>query len=329
MNHVRSALFAAALISLGVCAGGPAFAQKPDATEARRYRVAVVRADGVLVPFAEHDNGDWRAVWSGVERGRTYDRPLTLHDVTPRWWGSDGPALRWWLWQRPGIAEGLAVTGLRAVAMPCQSDVGLVSGYASPLPLPAATFTPFPKAGLATTAAIDYEPIVALPKDGPIWPRIEAAVAREFPRAEQMALYDMRWAHPTPSRERQQAPLDVQKVWHVAGEPFYYYEAMRRYPERNPPRDEEPCDLVTYVAGYLWDNGRGELISAGSDALVSYCHLERAVFMWPLGAIREGARTYWVVQMAGWNAESYSVVETAPAAGQVRPRLSRADGCPF
>ena len=52
------------------------------------------------------------------------------------------------------------------------------------------------------------------------------------------------------------AALDVQKVWQAAGSPFYYYEAMRRYPERNPPGGEEPCDLVTYVAGYLWDNGK-------------------------------------------------------------------------
>ena len=220
--------------------------------------------------------------------------------------------------------------GLRAVAAPCNSQVGLVSGYKSPAPPPPATVTPYPKAGLATTAPIEFEPILPLAKTAPVWTRIEAAVAKEFPRAEQDALYAMLWAHPTPSRERQKAALDVQKVWHVPGQPFYYYEAMRRYPERNTPRGEEPCDLVTYVAGYLWEDGKGALVSAGSSALVSYCHLERAVFMWPLGAIREGARTYWLFQMAGWIAESYSVVETMPQRGEIRARLSHTAGaCPL
>lgn len=326
MHHVHSVLLAAALTASVVCAGVPVLAQKPDEPRDRRYRIAAVRADGVIVPFAEHDDGYWRPVWSGVETGRTREVPLTLEDVKSRWWGRDGPALQWWLWRQPGVAEAIAVTGPRAVATPCAAQVGLATSYQSPAPLPPATTAPYPKAGLATTAPIDFQPIVALPKDAPVWSRIEAAVAREFPRAEQGELYAMLWAHPTPSRERANATLDLQTVWHVPGAPFYYYEAMRRYPERNTPRGEEPCDLVTYVAGYLWDDGSDALISAGSSALVSYCHLERAVFMWPLGAIREGTRTYWVIQMAGWNAESYAVVETMPARGDVRVRLTHEAG---
>ena len=331
MNHVSSTLLASALTASVMCAAAPGlvqtlFAQKPDEQAERRYRVAAVRADGVIVPFAEHEDGYWRPVWSAVETGRSHEVPLTLHDVKPRWWGEDGPALKWWLWQRPGVAEALTVTGLRAVATPCQSELGLATSYTPPALVPPATATPYPKVGLATTTAIEYEPIVPLAEDSPVWAQLEAAVAREFPRAEQSALYRMLWAHPTPSRERQRAALDVQNVWHVPGGPFYYYEAMKRYPERNTPRGEEPCDLVTYVAGYLWDNGKGSLISAGSTALVSYCHLERAVFMWPLGAIREGTRTYWVMQMAGWNAESYSVVETVPSRGEIQARLSHEAG---
>lgn len=326
MNHVHSALRAVALTASLVCATLPVFAQKSDTPRERRYRIAIARADGVIVPFAEHEDGYWRPIWSGVENSRNHEVPLTIDDVRAQWWGKDGPALKWWLWQRPGVAESMTVTGARAVATPCHAEVGLVTGYRSPSPLPPASVAPYPKAGLATTVPIDYEPIVPLATDAPAWTPVEAAVAREFPRAEQGALYAMLWAHPTPAREREKAALDVRNVWHVPGSPFYYYEAMRRYPERNPPRGEEPCDLVTYVAGYLWDNGKGALVSAGSSALVSYCHLERAVFMWPLGAIREGTRMYWVMQMAGWNGEGYSVVEMMPARGEVRARLSREAG---
>ncbi|MBA3948589.1 MAG: hypothetical protein H0X44_01430 [Acidobacteria bacterium] len=329
MNHVHSALRAVALTASVVCAAAPVFARqtpKPDEPRERRYRVAVARADGVIVPFAEHDEGYWRPIWSGFETWGSHDLPLTLDDVTPRWWGQDGPALTWWLWQRHGVAEALTVTAPRVVATPCQTEVGLVTGYKSPVPVPPATAAPYPKAGLATTAPIDVEPIVPLEKDSPIWKRVRTAASRELPRAEQHALYQMQWAHPTPERERNAAPFDLQNVWHVPGGRFYYFEAMRRYPEKKTPRGEEPCDLVTYVAGYLWENGKGELVSAGSSALVTYCHLESAVFMWPLGAIREGSRVYWVLQMAGWNGESYSVVEMLTSRGEVRTRHTHLAG---
>lgn len=328
MNRAHSVLPAAALAALTLY--GPVAAQNPSEPRERRYRIAVARADGIIVPFAEHDDGYWRPIWAGVETSRNYDVPLTIDDVQARWWGPDGPATKWWLWQRRGVADAMAVTGSRAVATPCGTEVGLATGYKPPAPVPPATVAPYPKAGLATTAPIDYEPIVPLARDAPAWARVEAAIAREFPRAELGTLYAMRWAHPTPAREREKTALDVRNVWHVPGSPFYYYEAMRRYPERNPPRGEEPCDLVTYVAGYLWEKGEERLRSAGSSALVSYCHLERAVFMWPLGAIREGPRMYWVLQVAGWNSESYSIVEVHPARGEVRARLSHQAGvCPL
>lgn len=324
MNRAQFTLLAAAL-SLTVSSGTPASAQAaPD--EGRRYSIAAARADGTIVPFAEHDDGSWRPIWTGVETQSAPDLPMTLDDVPSKWWGKDGPALRWWLWQRPDVAVPLTVTAPRAVAAPCEPEVGLATDYAPPAPVPPATVAPYPKAGLATTASVDFEPIVALDKASPEWQRVRTAASRELPRAEQRALYAMQWAHPTPARERNAAAFDLQNVWHVPGSPFYYFEAMRRYPERRTPRGEEPCDLVTYAAGYLWDNGKGELVSAGVDALVSYCHLERAVFMWPLGAIREGTRLYWVRQIAGWNSEGYSVIEMLPSGGEVRARHAHLAG---
>lgn len=326
MHHVQSTLFAAALTASVVCAGAAAFAQKPDEPGERRYRVAALRADGVVVPFAEYEDGAWRPVWSGVETRRSHEMPLTLHDVNPRWWGKDGPALKWWLWEQPGVAETVAVTGLRVVAAPCEAEVGLATSYTPPAPVPPATTAPYPKAGLATTAPIDFEPIVRLQRGSPAWDHVRSAASREFPFAERKALYEMQWAHATPERERNAAPFDLQNVWHVPGGRFYYFEAMRRYPEKKTPRGEEPCDLVTYVAGYLWENEKGELVGVGSDTLISFCHLERAVFLWPLGAIREGTRTYWVLQMAGWNSEAYSIVELSSARRGVRAQLTHVAG---
>lgn len=197
---------------------------------------------------------------------------------------------------------------------------GLATDYKAAASLPPATAAPYPKIGLATTAPIDFDPIVPLDAASPEWERVRKAASRELPAAEMRALFEMQWAHPTPQRERNAAPIDLQNVWHAPGGPLYYFEAMRRYPERRTRRGGEPCDMVTYASGYLWDDGRGGLRGVGVDALISYCHLERAVFMWPLGAIREGERVYWVTQLAGWNSESYGVVEMLSARGEARSR---------
>jgi hypothetical protein len=324
MNRVTIACSATAFAALMAYGHASVFAQKSG--EPRRYRIAAARADGVIVPFAEHEDGAWRPVWTGTENSGSPVLPMTLHDVEPRWWGKDGPALTWWLWQRPSVAEEMTVTAPRAVAAPCTADVGLATNYTPAAAVPAATVTPYPKAGLATTATINYQPIVPLQRDSPVWQRVRRAASREFPWAEEKALFEMQWGHPTSKRERNAAPFDLQNVWHVPGGRFYYFEAMRRYPEKRAPRGEEPCDLVTYAAGYLWEGDDGELLGAGVDALISYCHLERAMFMWPLGAIREGARQYWVMQMAGWNSESYSIVELDPSRRYVRPRLTHHAG---
>src|SRR5690606_592257 len=47
---------------------------------ASRFAVAVVRADGAIVPFAAYHDGRWREMWTAVERKR-YEIPATLDDI--------------------------------------------------------------------------------------------------------------------------------------------------------------------------------------------------------------------------------------------------------
>ncbi|MDQ3170245.1 MAG: hypothetical protein M3Q55_08930 [Acidobacteriota bacterium] len=283
-------------------------------------RLAVVRADGTIVPFAQYKKGRWPSIWTGIEQ-RGHPLPLTVADVERDWWGDGGPALQWWLWQKPGIATRLDVADVRAVATPCSAEAGLATDFRGEGALPSAEIAPYPKAGFASTAPVDFEPIVPVPATSAEWASVKDAVAREFDGHEVSALVEMAWSHPTPARERRMAPLDLQTVWHVPGGRFFYFEAMRRYPERETPDGKPPCDLVTYVAGYLWDDGKGQLRPRLVNALVSYCHLERAVFMWPLGSIREGVRRFWVLQSAGWTGEAYGILEMRPERGEIRQHL--------
>ncbi len=283
-------------------------------------RIAVVRPDGVIVPFAQYEKGRWKPIWTGLE-GPSHPLPITLEDVDRDWWGEGGPALEWWLWQKPDRATALTVSGVRPVGTPCSAETGLETGFRGEGILPPTDETPYPKAGFATTAPVYVELITRLRRDSAEWPRVRDAVARDFDRLEGDALVAMRWGHPTPSRERRKASIDLQSVWHVPGGRFYFVEAMRRYPERKTPAGKPPCDLVTFVAGFFWEERDGTLRPVQVNALVSYCHLERAVFARPLGLIRDGAKRFWITEAAGWTGEGYGIFEMRPERGDVRQHV--------
>ena len=320
MTRVRSHLGVVVLASCALLAPAAAFQDSPKAD--RRYSVGVVRADGVLIPFAEYDRGDWRRIWTGIARDASPVIPITLDDVDEDWWGHAGPSLQWMLWQRPGDTTKLTVTRPRVVATPCSAQPALGTDYKHTLPLPPPSQVPYPKAGIATTAPVVFEPIQQVPAESVDWRRVKRALDdREFRTAEHERLTDMMWRHPMPEAMRDRMPIDLQAVWHVKDSRFFYFEAMRRYPDLNPPTGEPPCELVTYVAGYFWEDTSEQLRPVDVDALISYCHMERASFLWPFGVIREGAKSYWLFQSAGWTGEVYGITEPIAARGELKPHL--------
>lgn len=302
--------------------GALVWAATPDARarQERRYGLGVVRTDGTIVPFAQYDRGRWRDLWSATERGG-YQLPITLADVDDDWWGHVSPASTWQLWKPSAASQPLTVSGLRPVSTPCGVTVGLTTDYQPPAPTPPPEVAPYPKAGLVTTAAITFEPIAPVGRGSETWQRVNGAIERSFDGLEMRQLFGMRWGHPIPSDERRRAPVNLNVLLHVTGSRFHYFETTREYRDPEPPDDAPPCGLVTYVSGFLWENGRGELVPVSINTLVSYCHLEEAIYLWPLGVITESGRGYWVVQTAGWTGEAYGVIEPDEEKGIVRDHI--------
>jgi len=290
----------------------------------RTYNVGVVRLDGVLIPFAQFDRGTWRPFWTGADYSSRPAVPVTLEDVSPVWWREQPASLRWTLWRDADTAKALAIDAQspQVVYTPCGTQVALKTNYVHSGTLPPPHQAPYPKLGLATTAPVDIEPIIDVPRNDVDWLRVKRALDDQaFRNAENYALAAMEWNHPVKSRDRELAAIDLQAVWHVKDSRFFYFEAMRRYPDPKPPRGKPSCELVTYVAGYFWEERSEKLRPVGVDALITYCHMERATFLWPLGVIRESARRFWVFQSAGWTGEVYGISEPIPARGIIRRHL--------
>lgn len=311
-------------VALASAMGALACVSTPDARglrglDERHYGVGVARVDGTIIPFAEYDDGRWRRMWSGTER-RSYQVPITLDDVDEDWWGNVDPSVAWQFWKAAAGPQALTVTGIRPVSTPCSATVGLTTDYQPPAP-PPPDVAPYPKAGLVTTAPITFEPIAPVARGSETWQRVNDAIERSFDGLELRQLFGMRWGHPIPSDERRRMPVNLNVLLHVPGSRFYYLEATREYRDPDPPVDAPPCGLVTYISGFLWRNDQGELVPVSINTLVSYCHLEEAIYLWPLGVIREGERDYWVVQTAGWTGEAYGVIEPDEEKGIVRDRI--------
>jgi hypothetical protein len=320
MNRVCSHLGVVVLASTAVLARPSAFQVSPE--KDRTYSVGILRADGALVPFAQYDRGNWKVIWTGVSRRGGVTVPLTLEDVDKEWWGRGGPSLKWMLWEGPSKQTAFTVTTPRVVSAACSAQPALATDYKPAGVPPPPDQTPYPKVGIATTAPITFEPIEQISSEHPGWARVKAALdLRVFREAENADIAEMGWRHPMAPSTRDRWPIDLQAVWHVKDSRFYYFEAMRRYPDRNPPRGQPPCDLVTYVAGYFWDKSERELRPIGVSALISYCHMERAAFLWPFGVIREGSKQFWLFQSAGWTSEAYGITEPIASRGEVRQHL--------
>lgn len=301
----------------------------PGAQSDRTYNLGVVRLDGVLIPFAQFDKGTWRPFWTGADHSGNPAVPVTLDDVSRVWWREQPPSLTWTLWRDADPAKPLAIEAQspHVVYTPCGTQVGLRTNYVQSGVLPPPHQAPYPKLALATTAPVDIEPIEQVAPNDVDWMRVKRALDdNEFRDAESRALGDMQWSHPVKPTDRDRASIDLQAVWHVRDSRFFYFESMRRYPDPKPPKGKPPCELVTYVAGYFWEERSEKLRPVGVGALITYCHMERATFLWPLGVIREGGRRFWVFQAAGWTGEAYGITEPIPARGFIKQHLWHSAG---
>ena len=78
-----AAVAIAVAASLGAAAGGDGFA------------AAVLRRDGILLPFAAFDGKRWSHPWPAAQRAGDLMVPISLSAVPKSWWGPTPPLHEW------------------------------------------------------------------------------------------------------------------------------------------------------------------------------------------------------------------------------------------
>jgi hypothetical protein len=325
---VRALLVAVVVAALAGAAGAErttGMSAQSRGSSAESCTFAVLRRDGIIVPFASYDAGRWSNRWP--EPGRRIDIPISLEATPKSWWLRDVPVGSWTAWPVQGETRVVRVRNPVNLTVQCDRHVGLQTDYSSIAPPVPRDMQPHPKDGLATSGDVVVEPVEMLVAGSPDWPRVLDAIKEPFTASEiKAAAKTSRYTAVDPQR-RAQFPVEIEVLFRSPGAKpgtrILYFEAVRRY-SRRPPNatsmtivpDRRP---LAYGAGWVLESAPGTFTLQGPVTVeMSDNERENLLYVLPLGSFRLGGRRYWVVQRAGWGFERYDVIEmteTEPKVG--------------
>jgi hypothetical protein len=265
------------------------------------FTFAVLRRDGIAVPFATFDGRRWAAHWPRPAIDLTV--PIDVGSVPSSWWGPIGPPASWQAWTAAGEPQPVQVTRPDWIDVHCVRQVGLRTDYrASQFPPPPAE-QPYPKDGLAIAPPHPVEPVQSVPPAAAELAAISTVLHEAFNRAERKTLD--RFNHPVKEAVREQMAPAVERVYAHGGDPrVYYVESVREYAKE----ETRECALVSYGTGwFVREGGTFRPLSMLVDVL--NCDRRGASYMLPLGVARLGTRVFWLAQFSGWDHERYVVIE--------------------
>lgn len=283
-------------------------------TEETTFTLAVLRRDGVLVPFAHFDRRRWSNPWPEPSTGP--EAPIRLEGVSPKWLKGASPAGPWSMWTLDGQASLLQVTTPTVFEAQCLANVGLQTTYRSAERVPLPHVQPHPKEAVAVLGGARLGKIdVALPAS-PQRSVLASSTAfiGWFREAERKAVESLvrrqGWRHPLTDRERDAHPITIEALYRTrysAGGFVSYFEATRRY--KWPGDKDAGCDLITLVQGWLVTQPSGEMSVHTVSGHLFDCEMRGAAFMLPLGVLALDGKAHWIVQWSGWGYEQYAVIE--------------------
>ena len=271
------------------------------------FTLAVVRRDGVVIPFADYAARKWKTHWPVP--GEKREVPLTLADVPRGWWGPVSRATSWGIWPVGSVRQPLTIGGPVLYYPHCQTNIGLRSSYRSTEPIPPPTQHHHPKDGIAIAGGtIPVEPITVLSEASPEWALIPAVIGDGFTRAEDAVRLggDLQAARIT-DIQRRSTPTTLEVLCRSAGRlpgaTIYYFEAVRRY-----------APLTLGQATFFWGFAHQDMM--GKFAVYVYAiptmgQMRDVTYTTPLAMIRVEDVPLWIVQRAGFGWEEYAVIDVS------------------
>ena len=243
---------------LAVSAAAVAPSPRPpgaDRAESPAFTLAVMRRDGVMVPFAQYDGRRWQNRWP-TPFTRT-DVPISLSSVPKDWWGKVPAGTGWTLYPSAGDPRPVRITAPHLFSTHCVANVGLQTDYRSSQALPLPFVHHHPKDGLVVAGDLQIEPIEALRTDMPAWDALLDQVTQHADAIEARAEGDWSWQGARAffnRKTRVGIPVSVEVICRTPGITpgtfVHYFEAVRRYavPKR---REQTASDFTAVSQGFV------------------------------------------------------------------------------
>jgi hypothetical protein len=295
------------------------------------FDLAVLRRDGIMVPFVAFNGHEWSAPWPTSDDNVTL--PIALDDVPKKWWGSVPSSAAWTAWMvSDGSHQPLKLEKPAQVRVFCGGHIGVKTNYTGESVDERAPSVP--KDALVVGASADamvVDPILPISLYAPDAARLVKTITDDFNKQEsEAATRFTNWVHPYSKRDREAMPIELEAFYRVHEKtPSHgdwivtYVEAIRRFPAG--PYDKD-CGLITWVRGWMIEQ-EGKKPDMHLTAKVTYCDREGVAFMQPLGHLSIDGEAYWVYQMSSWRDEIYTVARVRP--DEVRPIMNVfGGGCP-
>jgi hypothetical protein len=319
MNRTARRL-AAALLLTALAAAGLRAADRP------KFSLAVLRRDGVMIPFASFDGRAWGVQWPSSDSD--VPLPISRNDIPKKWWGPQGPDVPWRATLPGGETRPLALGQPVHAKVFCSGHPAVGTDYRGSAVDPREPTVP--KDGLAVSGDVKVDDIISVSVNAPDAKHLIGLITEEFNKEEALAATQfMAWRHPYSVTARAEFPIQLEAFYRTIDTTSRgtwktsYIEAIRRFPAR--PGDEG-CGLITFVRGWVTEqDGKAPVINLG--ARVTYCDRAEVSFMLPLGRIVTDNDVHWVYQISSWRDEVYTVSRVR--ATEVRPVIAvPGGGCP-
>ncbi len=283
----------------------------------RRFTLAVLRRDGIVLPIASYDNGRWFNRWPTPTSER--EVPMTTATVPADWWGMEGPATRWSMWTPDGQRREITIQAPIAFDAHCLMNVGLRSDYRSMVPAPSLDQHHYPKDAVVSTGTIRVEPVTIATSSDAIWKKVQDQVWMSVNAAE-LALGEAAPVDPRDVSNPVPVKLEVlcASPGPKPGSLTVYFEATKHYTPANADVPN-PCGAVLFASGWVHipPDGRGLVDARALHTTLSDCSQWNLEFRQPLGVVRVDGKPVWIVEVSWWGGERYELVEIASGSSAV------------
>lgn len=255
-----------------------------------QFIVAVLRADGTLVPFAQYVNGGWTNPWpkprqtaENIYAESSEEIPHSLGDLPEPWFKQCGKIpKRWYFWSSADTRIVLNADKVVQVENHSQNNWALTTGF----PAQNTDDTHHHNLGITMTVNQKIEPLIQIQTDTAEAKEITSFVRQVFKKAETAELKTL---YRIKSR--------------LNGEYLYYFEAEQKMPGK---RD---CHDISLFQGWTTADELGGMGLLASRQYLTDCDRKGPSFMTPLGLLQLQNTTYMFVTEHGWESESYLILE--------------------